>query len=553
MIESQILQAIAKRVEDERLHFQIIVREQELYVYINRDTEDYLDYAELTSTIRTAIAELSDLNLLKMELYSRALGEVEPDWQTSVELTDDNLPQESLESLVEDSDRAVAELESLTDRLEQEIAPTPQLEIDSQNLIKSTSEEQNTSQTVASNNKEAAPEELLVEDFSQYCFIRNQGLLSADLVPPQSTIARLVNTFARFETPIKRSQLPKLESYFKHSQTPDLSSLEPKVKTWWTEIIALNANAKRKLAIWLSRYCFNAETAMAKIETTLAAHTEVQKVSEEKARQQAKEEREARNSAYLESLNTVNESTQQIQSSSSTSNNWISYLLTVFTIKLIGGVIWHYTDFTSVNRTVDQNSLPEVVQDSQHNSQQPAQKARQLFSRGRQKYDRGDFNGALIDLNGAIEIYAQEDSYGNSLEKMHNLRGKVLQNLHDYYLAVEDANRAIDLSPYVSDYYINRSVAYLGMRDYPAAIADQTKAIQLEPKNSYWYFYRGKTHYEARDYDKALPDLDMAITLNSFTIEAYEQRYYTHRALGNLKQAELDYQKAKYFGIEPQQ
>lgn len=34
MIESQIQLAIAERVEDEHLHFQIMVSAQELYVYI---------------------------------------------------------------------------------------------------------------------------------------------------------------------------------------------------------------------------------------------------------------------------------------------------------------------------------------------------------------------------------------------------------------------------------------------------------------------------------------------------------------------------------------
>ena len=34
MVEEQILQAIADRVADDRLHFQIIVQEQRLYVYL---------------------------------------------------------------------------------------------------------------------------------------------------------------------------------------------------------------------------------------------------------------------------------------------------------------------------------------------------------------------------------------------------------------------------------------------------------------------------------------------------------------------------------------
>ena len=77
MVEEQIILAIAEKVKDDRLHFQIIIGEGTLHIYINRDTEESLNYDRLTSTIHSAISELEELNLLTMELFSRVLGEVE--------------------------------------------------------------------------------------------------------------------------------------------------------------------------------------------------------------------------------------------------------------------------------------------------------------------------------------------------------------------------------------------------------------------------------------------------------------------------------------------
>lgn len=79
MSEDRILQAIADKVQDDRLHYQIIIHNDAVHIYINRDTEDYIDYQELTDNICSAVSALDDLNLLEIGLYSRILGEVEPD------------------------------------------------------------------------------------------------------------------------------------------------------------------------------------------------------------------------------------------------------------------------------------------------------------------------------------------------------------------------------------------------------------------------------------------------------------------------------------------
>ena len=88
----QILNAIANYCQDEQLIFQVIVRDTEAHVYINRQTEAEIDHFELKDNIVTAVCDLSNLNLDELYLYSRVAG-IEPDWQTSINLTSTDLDE----------------------------------------------------------------------------------------------------------------------------------------------------------------------------------------------------------------------------------------------------------------------------------------------------------------------------------------------------------------------------------------------------------------------------------------------------------------------------
>ena len=80
MSEEQIIQAIANVCRDNTIHFQIIVQDNTLHVYINRQTD--LDYQLITQQIYAAVASIKSLSFQDIYLYSRLLGEIEPDWQT---------------------------------------------------------------------------------------------------------------------------------------------------------------------------------------------------------------------------------------------------------------------------------------------------------------------------------------------------------------------------------------------------------------------------------------------------------------------------------------
>ena len=341
MIEEQILGAIAEKIDSDSLNLQVITQEQTLYLYINRGREADLDYDWLTAKIQDAVTGLTDCDFTLIELYSRIFGEVEPDWHTSLELVAANL-----ESITSEIAEIVEDPQTLTSDLEQKPEVNSFANAEVKSLAESETSEEvvansesivvepgNQEQTLLDSSEETiqdseaskpdqeeeekfpespiSPEEnpeAAIGDFSQYCFIRNRRLLEAELVSPSANLAELITTFDEFSALIKRSQLPLLEAYLKQDQSPEIEELEPPVKAWWTEILALDGDPKRKFAIWMSRYCCDCETTMTKISGILAYQEEVEKANQAEIREQASQKCQTANQAHLESSQSSDES-----------------------------------------------------------------------------------------------------------------------------------------------------------------------------------------------------------------------------------------------------
>jgi hypothetical protein len=265
MTEEQILNAIANICEDDTLHFQIIIQEERLHVYINRPTQAELDYQDLKSKIYSMVTERFPLEFGEIWLYCRVLGEMEVDWQAVLEIDVKSLDPVQTSSMIEAITGAVEATNSIVDKIKLELDIPEPFAIDWYDF-----EELPT--TAGEDNLEFDPKLLesiddavLELDLNHYCFISDQRLLYAVLNVPKENIARLVDTFDRFPQSIKRSQLPVLEIYFHQSINPDLTTLETAIKPWWREIIALDSEQQHQLAIWLSRYCLHPEQTISTI------------------------------------------------------------------------------------------------------------------------------------------------------------------------------------------------------------------------------------------------------------------------------------------------
>ena len=61
----------------------------------------------------------------------------------------------------------------------------------------------------------------------------------------------------------------------------------------------------------------------------------------------------------------------------------------------------------------------------------------------------------------------------------------------DYYGAISDYTKAIEINPNKSEAYYKRGISKAKLKDYYGAISDFTKAIEINPNDSDAYYNRG--------------------------------------------------------------
>lgn len=138
--------------------------------------------------------------------------------------------------------------------------------------------------------------------------------------------------------------------------------------------------------------------------------------------------------------------------------------------------------------------------------------------RGTSKAQFGDFEGAIVDFNKALQINQNNDqAYAN--------RGKAKDELGDLKGALADLTKAIELKPGEPDYYIHRGNTKVKIKDFAGAIKDCEKAIELQPVDAALFAHRAGIYKLAANYKNALADFTQAINLKpSYAL------YYMHRA-----------------------
>ena len=109
-----------------------------------------------------------------------------------------------------------------------------------------------------------------------------------------------------------------------------------------------------------------------------------------------------------------------------------------------------------------------VVMFAAHEKAQ-AESSSYYYNRGNDKYDAGDYYGAISDYSRAIEITPRDaDAYYN--------RGNAKGALEDYYGAIADLNKAIEINPRYINAYYNRGTSKEKLGDIKGACADWREA-----------------------------------------------------------------------------
>ena len=139
-----------------------------------------------------------------------------------------------------------------------------------------------------------------------------------------------------------------------------------------------------------------------------------------------------------------------------------------------------------------------------------------FFLQAGDKYQKGDVNGAIRDLNQALKL---NPSYAAAYSK----RGILKYVLSEQEAALSDFNKALRLNSSDADTYVGRGLTLSALGSKREAIADYTQAIDYNAFQGSAYYNRGVLLYNMGSTPEAVKDLRKAAEL--FNIQGDMDEY----------------------------
>jgi len=166
------------------------------------------------------------------------------------------------------------------------------------------------------------------------------------------------------------------------------------------------------------------------------------------------------------------------------------------------------------------------------------------FKNGSAKYSLEDFNGAIKDLDRAIEL--QKD-----YAAAYYVRAICYGELGEMNKANIDFSKVLELNPNYKEVFVNRAYYVKAQNnDFEGAIEDYNKFIELNNNgnNAFAFNNRGFAKYKLGHYAEALKDIDNSIKIDSQNSYAYKNRALILVALDSLDNACVNLNKAIELG-----
>lgn len=191
-------------------------------------------------------------------------------------------------------------------------------------------------------------------------------------------------------------------------------------------------------------------------------------------------------------------------------------------------------------------------------------------NRGFWYYNRGNFEEAKKDFSKAVAldsnnivgcynlslIYANESDYYNAIKTLNKiegidkyidgiyLRAYCLKKTEQFYPAIQDFNRLLELEPKHFFGLYNRGTTYYSMGDYNNAIHDYHSVLAIQPKFHQAYDAMGNAYLMSGNYDSSLICFDIAISMESNIADYYINKAECLIRMGKTKEACTPLQEA---------
>jgi uncharacterized membrane protein YvlD (DUF360 family) len=267
MDDAIIVQSLEVTCDNDNLIFQVIQELPDLYIYVNRVEEQALDYEVLTQQIYGVVTTLPLEGVTGLGIFSRPCDQPEPDWQIFLDLDlgvdpeveadsgELSFPETSLTETNVVETALLAEPEATIEVIQEEVKAEPDVE-----------QTPPPAQPVAIEPIDPAEPAKTLAD---YCFIRNKALITAKVLPPDVTIAKLVQFFDNLPAAQQLELLPVLETYLLSPNPELVQPFDAETQAWLTQLGQLKDMDARNITIWLSRYCHNPTQTMTELSAVL--------------------------------------------------------------------------------------------------------------------------------------------------------------------------------------------------------------------------------------------------------------------------------------------
>jgi tetratricopeptide (TPR) repeat protein len=146
---------------------------------------------------------------------------------------------------------------------------------------------------------------------------------------------------------------------------------------------------------------------------------------------------------------------------------------------------------------------------------------------------------ALAMLANAQDKAGSVQAYNKGLQLMS--QGKFRESLKSFDLSIQR-----DSSNYNA--WIKRGFVRAITGDFAGEMSDYTFVINVVPEHAYAYVSRGSAFNKLKEYSKAIVDFDSALRIDTSSQEAYNNRGFARKGLGDMEGACADWQQSKKLG-----